>query len=76
MTGDRSGATERELAAHAEAWESLGRVDPLWAVLTDPARRGRRWDEAAFLATGRDEVTAILDKMASLGAPEIGRAHV
>jgi len=62
-------SADPELAAQADAWEDLGRVDPLWAVLTDPSRRGRRWSESEFLATGRDEVTQILDAAAQLGRP-------
>lgn len=37
-------------------WENLGRLDPLWAVLSDPARRHGRWDVAEFMATGRSQV--------------------
>ncbi len=33
-------------------WEDLGRVDPLWAVLTDPGRRHGGWDADEFLDTG------------------------
>jgi SAM-dependent methyltransferase len=35
-------------------WETLGRDDPLWAVLSDPTRRGGRWDLGEFLDTGRE----------------------
>lgn len=37
-------------------WETLAREDPLWAILTDPAKRERQWDRAAFLATGLQEL--------------------
>jgi SAM-dependent methyltransferase len=50
-------------------WETFGRRDPLGAILTDPARRGNRWDEAEFLATGRDEVAAALEHARRLGLP-------
>lgn len=33
-------------------WERLGSDDPLWAVLSRPARKGGRWDVAEFFATG------------------------
>jgi 2-polyprenyl-3-methyl-5-hydroxy-6-metoxy-1,4-benzoquinol methylase len=69
MTGARAGALEPELTAHAEAWESLGRLDPLWAILTEPDRRGRRWTEEDFLATGRREAADILGIAAHLGRP-------
>jgi ubiquinone/menaquinone biosynthesis C-methylase UbiE len=39
-------------------WEKLARKDPLWAVLTDPAKRGNRWQRDDFFQTGRDEIDA------------------
>jgi len=47
---------------HREVWESLGRSDPDWAVLTDPARRRGGWapDLEAFYGTGRAEVDEVL----------------
>ncbi|HEX6359836.1 methyltransferase domain-containing protein [Actinophytocola sp.] len=46
-------------------WEELGRVDPLWAVLTDPERRHGGWDVEEFLATAVEpveQVKALLDQ--------------
>jgi SAM-dependent methyltransferase len=40
-------------------WESLGRNDPLWAVLSDPARRNGKWDLQEFLETGREHGAVI-----------------
>lgn len=34
-----------------ENWEVFGDQDPLWAILTDPSRRGGRWDLEEFLQT-------------------------
>ena len=31
-----------------EVWESWAQADPLWAILSDPARRGRRWTSMSF----------------------------
>jgi SAM-dependent methyltransferase len=63
------------LARHRRDWEALAAEDPLWAVLTDPSRRGGRWDREAFLATGAREVDEVLDRAAALGAPAaFGRA--
>jgi SAM-dependent methyltransferase len=46
-------------------WENLGKVDPLWAVLTDPERRHGGWQVDEFLATGVEpiaQVKAMLDE--------------
>ncbi|GLY71597.1 hypothetical protein Atai01_82160 [Amycolatopsis taiwanensis] len=37
-------------------WEKLGNDDPLWAVLSDPGRKGGRWDIEEFMATGQEHV--------------------
>jgi SAM-dependent methyltransferase len=55
-------------------WTTLGDADPLWAVLADPGRRGGRWDNATFLATGRAEVDAALAHAARLGLTRRGEA--
>jgi len=48
-------------------WDELGRRDPLWAVLTDPAKRGNRWIPEEFFDTGRREVAEVLASIQSLG---------
>jgi SAM-dependent methyltransferase len=40
-------------------WESLGKADPLWAVLTDPERRNGGWDVEEFLATAVEPVARV-----------------
>jgi hypothetical protein len=30
-------------------WDSHAQRDRLWAILSDPARKGRRWDLERFL---------------------------
>lgn len=40
-------------------WETLGRDDPLWAVLSDPSKYNNRWDSAEFFETGRTEVDTL-----------------
>jgi len=49
-------------------WTRLGADDPLWAVLVRPGARHGKWDSEAFLATGRAEVAAALDRASRLGA--------
>lgn len=42
-------------------WDEIGRLDPLWAILSDPANRYGRWDIGEFLETGRREIDAALE---------------
>jgi 2-polyprenyl-3-methyl-5-hydroxy-6-metoxy-1,4-benzoquinol methylase len=50
-------------------WDALGRIDPLWAVLTHEDRRNRAWDEEAFLANGREEIAGVMRDLERLGRP-------
>lgn len=64
-----------ELGDLQRDWTRLGAEDPLWAVYVAPGTRGGRWDVEEFLASGREEVTASLDRLAALGAaPGTGTA--
>ena len=54
---------------HRLDWEVLAEEDPLWAVLTDPARRRGRWTADEFLATGEVEVAEILAVGERIGRP-------
>jgi 2-polyprenyl-3-methyl-5-hydroxy-6-metoxy-1,4-benzoquinol methylase len=47
-------------------WNALGQEDPLWAVLSHRDKRGNRWDLEEFLATGREEIQAVLADARSL----------
>jgi ubiquinone/menaquinone biosynthesis C-methylase UbiE len=49
-----------------EQWDALGRDDAMWAVLTDPRRKGA-WTREEFLATGRDEIAETLALLDHLG---------
>jgi SAM-dependent methyltransferase len=37
-------------------WTTLGKEDPLWAVLTEPGKRRGGWDHRAFFETGAAEI--------------------
>jgi SAM-dependent methyltransferase len=54
---------------HQRDWEELAEVDPLWAVLSDPARRGGRWQLDEFLATGEADAARVLRVAGELGRP-------
>jgi SAM-dependent methyltransferase len=48
-------------------WEELAQADPLWAICSDPTKRGLNWDEKEFFATGETEVGTVLSYVDSLG---------
>jgi len=49
------------------SWERFGRVDPLWAIVTWPGKKGNKWDPEEFFQTGEAEITAALKHATSLG---------
>jgi SAM-dependent methyltransferase len=57
------------LSRHRRAWEDLGRIDPLWAVLSSATRRHGRWDPAEFFATGEREIAALMKSAGELSLP-------
>jgi len=54
-------------------WQTLGRDDPLWAVLSHADKRGGRWDPEEFFATGRAEIDTQMHLLAARRWPA-GRA--
>ncbi len=50
-------------------WDRFGVVDPLWAILTDPTRKGNRWDVAEFFETGRVEIAEVVARARASGLP-------
>src|SRR5437763_12953662 len=57
------------LAGHHRDWEELGKLDPLWAVLTFSDKRFGRWTPEEFFATGRVKIDSIMASAARLGFP-------
>ena len=57
------------LERHRQDWERLAEVDPLWAVLTAPGRKGGRWDVDEFFATGETEIAHVISIAERLGRP-------
>jgi SAM-dependent methyltransferase len=47
-------------------WEQFAAEDPLWAILTDPSKRGGKWDPADFFLTGEHEITAVFERAGGL----------
>jgi len=58
----------RRIAAQRQTWDWLGRHDPLWSILSNPAKRENRWSEAEFFATGDADVEAVLAECNGAGA--------
>jgi SAM-dependent methyltransferase len=49
------------------AWDTLGRKDPLWAVLSQPDKRHNRWDTREFFRTGEEEIAALFEDLDGRG---------
>jgi SAM-dependent methyltransferase len=60
----------RDLAHHRRDWEDLAALDPMWAILGDPALRYGRWDPVEFFASGERELAAVLAQAAEIGLPQ------
>ena len=60
-------------AALRRHWERLGREDPYWAVLTDPEKRGGRWDREEFFRSGVAEIESVLTRASTRGLPALRR---
>jgi SAM-dependent methyltransferase len=56
-------------------WETFGKTDAMWAVLTSPGKRHNRWNSNEFFRTGEEEIAKVLAQVDRLGwALEHGRA--
>jgi SAM-dependent methyltransferase len=49
-------------------WERAAQQDPLWAILSDPSKRERRWSLEAFFETGRREISLLMYELKQLNA--------
>ncbi len=47
-------------------WEEFAQTDPLWAILTDPVKKGNKWKIADFFKTGVEEIEEVLRYVESL----------
>jgi len=55
-------------------WDRQAHADPMWAILTDPAKAGGRWDADEFFATGTREVGIFMAQAETWGAPAARRS--
>ncbi len=49
-------------------WDGLAKVDPYFAVLTDPGKQGNKWAIEEFFKTGVLEVGRDMERLGALGA--------
>lgn len=55
---------------HLQAnWNEYAAEDPMWAILTDPRRKGNRWTPDEFFESGEAAVDALLAYLKSLHIP-------
>lgn len=67
--------SDRGIRDVESTWTRLGAEDPMWAVLTHRGKSDGRWSAQDFLATGVDEIAAVLARLTELAAtPARGRA--
>ena len=57
-----------------ENWDALGRSDPMWVILTDPSKRGNKWQAEEFFATGVRDIHETVRYAESLVPFRKGRA--
>jgi SAM-dependent methyltransferase len=57
------------LAVIKESWDRAAVEDAMYNIITDPAKMNGGWTEQDFLAHGRAEITAAMQRLDDLGLP-------
>ncbi len=47
-------------------WDGLGKIDPLWAILTCPEKKGNKWQIEEFFEKGVREIQEVMNYVDSL----------
>jgi ubiquinone/menaquinone biosynthesis C-methylase UbiE len=58
-----------ELTRLKENWETLAQRDPMWAILSNPSKKGRKWDPVAFFESGEAAINHLLGEATATGIP-------
>jgi 2-polyprenyl-3-methyl-5-hydroxy-6-metoxy-1,4-benzoquinol methylase len=66
---DTPNSTGAALPSHKQDWEELAANDPLWAISSDPSKKGNRWAIEEFLKSGPVEVARVMSHAAQLRLP-------
>ena len=53
----------KELQCH---WNTFGSEDPLWAILTDPAKKDNKWEIEDFFKTGEIDANLLIDDIKTI----------
>lgn len=48
-------------------WDTFGNTDPLWAILTDPEKKGGKWDLDEFFKAGDDTINRVFKYIEPIG---------
>ena len=49
------------LNALSRHWDNLAKEDPMWAILSDPNKKGGKWDPGEFFDSGFSEVVSVME---------------
>lgn len=63
-----------KLQDYLQCWDEVGRTDPLWGILADPRKKGKRWDTEEFYSTGTVQIDGIIADLGSIISPRRGVA--
>jgi SAM-dependent methyltransferase len=48
-------------------WEDMGKLDPCWAILSEPGTKHGKWQSDRFFETGREEIRGLQNALEKLG---------
>ena len=54
----------------------MAKVDPLWAILSNPEKRFRNWNLDDFLRTGEVEISRLMESAKQIGLPKRHRCAI
>ncbi len=58
---------QTELSDLQSVWDQHAKADPLWAILSEPRMKGRKWNLEDFLSTGVQDIAHVLEEIERSG---------